>query len=47
MSGTLSGADIAFTESTTSIELAGAAEKAATAKPDASVPSCVASCERM
>ena len=47
MGGTLSGADIAFAESPTSVELAGAVEKAATAKPDASVPSCVESCERI
>lgn len=36
--GTLPGVDVAVAESTASIELAGAAEKAAAANPDASVP---------
>ena len=36
--GTLPGADVAFAESTDSVELAGAAEKAAAAKPEALVP---------
>jgi len=36
--GTLPGADVAFAESTASVELTGAAEKAAAAKPEASVP---------
>jgi len=48
--GTPLGAGVALSESTDSVELAGAAEKAAATKPDCPrcwCPGCGASCERM